>query len=119
MRNNIEINTVVSPAKFKKYKDRLFREKVWTSISIKTDKKGKLEYFAIYEVMPIGKIRWAGEIKNIEKSNENPGKYDIYLKGIAKIGPIRYDHKKQNIIRRSRYTNYELLKKAKTLSDIF
>jgi len=72
MRKDIEINTVISPGKYKEFIDKFFNEKIWDSISIHPDKIEKLKYFAMYEVMPIGEIKWVADIVRLKERHDKP-----------------------------------------------
>ena len=77
----------------------------------------KLKYIAMYEVAPISSIRWAGKIQSIKPFEDTP-KYKIYCSEIFKVGPIELDTPKV-VPQASRYTKFDLIAKAKKLSDIF
>ncbi len=113
-----DIDTVVSPAKYEDKIRNFFKEKIWSDIHIAKEKKDRLKYFALYKVLPLGQIIYVGEILDIPVSNANDKKYNILVKDIdVKIKP---KERGDNFsLRRSRYTTYERLISAKTLSDLF
>jgi len=91
--------------------------KAWWAVRISPNAISKLKYIAMYEVAPVSAIRWAGKIQSI-KSFEDTNKYKIYCSEIFKVGPIELDSQKY-VPQASRYTKFDLVLKAKKLSDIF
>ena len=71
----------------------------------------------MYEVAPVSAIRWAGKIQSIKPFEDTP-KYKINCSEIFKVGPIEMDSQKV-VPQASRYTKFELINKAKKLSDVF
>ena len=71
----------------------------------------------MYEVAPVSAIRWVGRIQSI-KPYEDTAKYKINCSEIFKVGPIEMDNQKF-APQASRYTKFDLVNKAKKLSDIF
>jgi len=113
----IEIDTIVSPAKEEGFKSVFLDEKAWWSVRISPNIISKLKYIAMYEVAPVSAIRWAGKIQSI-KPYEDTGKYKIYCSEIFKVGPVKFDSQKY-VPQSSRYTKFDLVLRAKKLSDIF
>jgi len=113
----IDIDTMVAPARAEGHKEAFLKEKAWWAVRISSSVISRLKYLAMYEVSPVSAIKWAGKIQAI-KPYEDTGKYKIYLSEIFKIGPIKMGEARL-APQSPRYTNYELLEKAKTLSDIF
>lgn len=112
-----EIDTIVCPARAENFKAAFLDQKAWWAVRISTNIIDNLKYIAIYETTPVSAIRWAGNIQSI-KLFEDTGKYKIYCSEIFKIGPIKLDTQKYVPIR-SRYTNFNLVQKAKSISEIF
>lgn len=112
-----EIDTIVCPARAINFKSGFLDQKVWYAVRISSNIIENLKYLAMYEVAPVSAIRWAGNIQSI-KPFEDTGKYKIYCSKIFKIGPIKLDNQKYVPIR-SRYTNFNLIQKAKNISEIF
>ncbi|OIO15220.1 hypothetical protein COY59_05175 [Candidatus Gottesmanbacteria bacterium CG_4_10_14_0_8_um_filter_37_24] len=112
-----EIDTIVCPAKEDGFKATFLGEKQWYSIRISSSVIPRLKYLAIYEVSPVSAIRWAGKVLKVELFENGP-KYRVYLSEIFKVGPIEKDSPKF-VPQGSRYTKFDLLSKAKKLSDIF
>jgi hypothetical protein len=111
-----EIDTMVAPARAEGHQAVFIEQKAWWAVRISPSVIPKLKYLAMYEVAPIGAIRWVGKISSI-KPYEDTGKYKIYLSEIFQVSPIKLGDPR-NTPFGPRYTNYELLKKAKTLGDI-
>jgi hypothetical protein len=113
----IEIDTIVCPAREEGFKSAFLDEKAWWAVRISPNAISKLKYIAIYEVAPVSSIRWAGKIQSI-KPYEDTGKYKIYCSDTFKVGPIEFDSQKY-VPQAPRYTKFDLILKAKKLSDIF
>jgi len=113
----MEIDTIVCPARKEGFKSAFLDEKAWWAIRISPNAISKLKYIAMYEVAPISAIRWTGKIQSI-KPYEDTGKYKIYCSEIFKVGPIKLDVQKY-APQASRYTKFDLVLKAKKMSDIF
>jgi len=113
----IEIDTIVCPARKDGFKSAFLDEKAWWTVRISPNVISKLKYIAMYEVAPVSAIRWAGKIQSI-KPYEDTGKYKIYCSEIFKVGPIKLDLQKK-APQSPRYTKFDLVLKAKKLSDIF
>jgi hypothetical protein len=112
-----EIDTIVCPAREEGFKEAFIEQKAWWAVRIAVSIIERLKYIAMYEVAPISAIRWAGKIQSIQPF-EDTGKYKIYLSEIFEVGPIKLGISKL-APQAPRYTTFELLKKAKTLADIF
>ena len=81
----------------------------------------QLKYIAMYETLPVKAIRWYGLIQNIRPYRDT-GKYIVSCSEIKKIGPIKLmadEGKKGFVPYGQRYSNFKLLKKAKTMKDIY
>lgn len=113
----IEIDTIVCPARAEGFKTAFLEEKAWWEVRISPNVISKLKYIAMYEVAPVSAIRWAGKIQPIQPFEETQ-KYKIYCSEIFKVGPIGMDNPKV-VPQASRYTKFDLIVKAKKLSDIF
>lgn len=112
-----DIDTMVAPARAEGHKDAFLKEKAWWAVRISSSVIPRLKYLAMYEVGPVSAIKWVGKIQAI-KPYEDTGKYKIHLSEIFKIGPIKMGEGRL-APQSPRYTKFELLKKAKTLADIF
>lgn len=113
----IEIDTIVCPAREEGFKSVFLEEKSWHAVRISPNVISKLQYIAMYEVAPVSAIRWAGKIQSI-KPFEDSSKYKIYCSEIFKVGPIELNNPKL-APQATRYTKFDLVNKAKKLSDIF
>jgi len=113
----MEIDTIVCPAREDGFKTAFLEEKAWWAVRISPNVISKLKYIAMYEVAPVSAIRWAGKIQSIKLFEDTP-KYKIYCSEIFKVGPIGMDNPKV-VPQASRYTKFDLIARAKKLSDIF
>jgi len=113
----IDIDTMVAPTRAEGHKEAFLKEKAWWAVRISSSVIPRLKYLAMYEVTPVSAIRWVGKIQAI-KPYEDTGKYKIYLSKIFKVGPVKMGEARL-APQSPRYTKFELLEKAKTLSDIF
>lgn len=112
-----DIDTMVAPAREDGFKKVFIDQKMWHAVRISESVIPQIKYLAMYEVSPVSKIRWVGKVQSI-KPWEDSGKYVLYLSEIFKVGPIKMDNQK-NVPQGPRYTNFELIEKAKSLGDIF
>jgi len=112
-----DIDTIVCPAREDGFKAVFLGEKAWHSVRISPNVINQLKYLAMYEVAPISAIRWAGKIQSIKPYEDTP-KYKLYCSDIFKVGPIEMDSQKF-VPQAIRYTKFDLINKAKKLSDIF
>lgn len=112
-----DIDTMVAAAKADGFKQVFLEQKMWHAVRISESVIPQIKYLAMYEVSPISKIRWVGKVQSI-KPWEDSGKYVLYLSDIFKVGPIELDDQK-HVPQGPRYTNFELIEKAKKLGDIF
>ena len=116
------IDTVVVPSTEENFKDIFLKENRWHSIRIKASKINNIENIAIYQTAPISAITHYAKVTDINECEDNAGKYVLNFKEnpIAFKEHIKYvKNNNDPILRSSRYTNLEKLKKAKTLKDIF
>lgn len=111
-----DIDTMVAPAHADGHAQAFLKNKVWYSVRIAAPVIPKLKYLAMYEVAPVSAIRWVGSISKIEPY-KNTDKYILYLSKIWKIKPIKLENPKMAPYG-PRYTKFELLKKAKKISDL-
>lgn len=113
-------DTLVCAAKEDGFKRAFLGEKAWWAVRLNSKTIPFIKQIAIYQVAPISKITYYGEVERIEPY-ENTGKYKLYLKG----DPIKLKHsiglgenphlKPQG----PKYAKLSKILKAKTLDDIF
>ena len=119
------VDTIVCPAKEDGFNEVFLKQDRWYAIRISPTMIPQIKYLAMYETAPVSAIRWIGEVDRIEKcvrpGYEKLGKYEVILRRKEKIKhPIKMSKKDKSSVPYSpRYTNMELLKKAKTIGDIF
>lgn len=122
-----EVDTIVCPALEDGFKEVFLKQNVWYAIRISPTIIPQIKYIAIYEagIKSRIKVRYYGEVDRIEKcarpGYKHSGKYEVILKGKPKkIGPIELTKNDLKKVPYSpRYTKFDLLKKAKTIGQIF
>ncbi|MFC1505454.1 hypothetical protein ACFLQ6_00120 [Thermoproteota archaeon] len=116
-----DIDTVVCPANEEGFKQVFMAENRWHAIRMSPSIIPQIKYIAMYETAPVSAIRWIGSVNNI-KPYKDTGKYELVLTERTKLPrPVKMtkeEYKNGIILRASRYTRMELLRNAKTLSDI-
>lgn len=115
-----DLDTIVVPANKEGFKEVFLGLNCWYAVSISTSMIDRIKYIAGYQTWPISAITHHAEVAKIEKYKDT-NKYILFFKDQAeKIGPITLPKNSPQLIpQRSRYTNFEKLRKSKTLSDIF
>jgi len=122
IRDMSEMDTIVCAANEDGFKEVFLGENQWYAIRISSSMIPQLKYIAMYETAPISSIRYYGLIKEI-KPYKDTGKYIVYLSERRKIGPIKSTPQERKagkyVPQGPTYTKFGLLKKGKTLKDIF
>jgi hypothetical protein len=115
-----EIDTIVVPANEDGFNKVFLGENCWYSIRISSSMLNRIKYIAGYQTAPISAITHYAKVSNIEKYKDT-NKYIVHFVDKAeKIDPITLPRKKKGIAPQApRYTNFEKLKTAKTLLDVF
>lgn len=115
-----EIDTIVCPAREDGFNEAFLADRKWWAIRINSTMIPQLKYIAMYRVSPISAITHYGKITSI-KPYRDSGKYIVELDGNPKkIRPIKLEPRaKIKAPQAPRYTKFSLLRKAKTLGDIF
>ena len=120
--NAHDLNTVVVPAREEGFEQEFIGNDRWYQIRINAAMIDKIKYIAAYQTAPISAITHVAEVGSIEKWKDT-NKYVLNFKKPAeKIGPIKLSKDKDArgmAPQAPRYTSYELLRSAKTLSDVF
>lgn len=113
-------DTLVCAAKEDGFKHAFLGKKAWWAVRLNPKTMNYIKYIAIYQVAPISKITYYGEVERIE-SYQNTGKYIILLKGDPiklknAVGLGKNPHLKPQ---GPKYAKLSKILKAKTLDDIF
>lgn len=114
-----DIDTIVVPAQKDGF-DRVFiGENAWWAIRIAGGMLPKIKYIAAYQTQPVSAITHVAPVASIEPYGDS-GKYKLIFSEPAKpIGPIPIADAPSGIMQGPRYTTYEKLQKAKTITDLF
>lgn len=113
-------DTIVVPARVEGFRRVFIGENCWYSIRIGEKAIPGLKYIAAYQVAPVSAITHVAEIAEI-KPYEDSGKYKVIFKTPAiEIQPIKLDPNDINSRPQApRYTNYQKLKTARTLTELW
>ena len=111
-------DTIIVPAKLDGFEQVFLGEDCWYAIRISGGMLPKIKYIAAYQSQPISAITHYASVDHIEPYGEG-GKYKVVFSEPAKkIGPIPYGDASSGAMQGRRYTNFEKLKAAKTLTDL-
>ena len=111
-------DTIIVPAKLDGFERVFLGEDCWYAIRISGGMLPKLKYIAAYQWQPISAITHYAPVDHIEPYGEG-GKYKmVFSEPAKKIGPIPYGNASSGAMQGPRYTNFEKLKAAKTLTDL-
>lgn len=115
-----ELDTIVVPAREDGFNEVFLGENCWYAIRMSSSMIGRIKYIAAYQTAPVSAITHYAEISKIERY-ENTNKYIIYFKDKAiKIQDIKLPKDKSGLAPQApRYTSYNKIIKANSLSDIF
>jgi hypothetical protein len=115
-----EIDTVVVPAREEGFEDVFLRENRWYSVRIHGTMRPQVKYIAAYRVAPISAITHIAPVRNIEVWKDSDKFVLNFFEPAREIGPITLV-KGGNVkaLQNLRYTNKEMLLKAKTLDDVW
>jgi len=113
-------NIIIVPAKEQGFKDVFMGEDCWYAVRIGKDKLDQLEYIAAYQTYPISSITHYAKIKKIISYGDT-GKYKLEFEGSALQldKPIPYGDLQSGAMQSTRYTNFDKLKSAQKMSDLF
>ena len=115
-----DVDTIVCPAQTEGFKEVFLRQSKWYAIRISPTMIPQIKFIAIYESQPVSAIRYVGEVANI-RPYENTGKYEVIIKNIQKL-PQEIKLTKQDMNKvpyAPKYSRMDLIKKAKTIGDVF
>ncbi|MBI2552564.1 GIY-YIG nuclease family protein [Candidatus Uhrbacteria bacterium] len=113
-------DTIVVPAQEDGFKRVFLGENAWWSVRISGGMLDKIRYIAAYQVAPIKAITHIAQVNRIEPYGEE-GKYKLIFTEPARRldNPIPFGNAPQGMMQGPKYTNFEKLKKAKQLTDLF
>lgn len=112
-------DTIIVPAQDDGFIEVFLGKDCWYAVRIGGGMLQRLKFVAAYQTSPISAITYYAKIKNIEPYGDE-GKYKINFDGSAiKLeSSIPYGDAPKGAMQGPRYTNIDLLMKAKKLSDI-
>lgn len=115
-----DVDTIVCPTQAQGFKEVFINQSKWYAIRISPTMIPQIKYIAMYETLPISAIRYVGEVVNI-RPYEDTGKYEVIIKNIQKLPKeIKLTKRDLNKVPYApKYSKMDLIKKAKTIGDIF
>ena len=112
-------NVIVVPAKAEGFKTVFLTQDCWHAVPIAGGMLDKIEYIAGYQTSPVSAITHYAPVSRIEPYGES-GKYKLVFGEKAKpIQPIPFGNAPLGSMQGHRYTTFERLMQAKTLTDLF
>ena len=112
-------DTIVVPAQEDGFERVFLGENCWHAIRIAGGMLDKIKYIAAYQSRPVSAITHYAPVDRIEPYGDS-GKYKVVFSEPAKrIDPIPFGDAPSGAMQGPRYTSFERLKSAKTVSDIF
>lgn len=113
-----ELDTLIVPAHEDGFNETFLGEDCWYAIRIGGGMISKIKYIAAYVTDPVRKITHYAPVHHIEPYGEE-GKYKVVFSSKAvPMGPVVYGDAPQGSMQGIRYTNLEVLKRAKKLTDL-
>lgn len=112
-------NMIIVPAQKDGFESVFLGENCWYAIRISGGMLHKIRWIAGYQTQPISAITHVAEVAHIEPYGEG-GKYKLIFKRPAQKleNPIPYSGAPMGAMQGPRYSSYERLQQAKTLSDL-
>ena len=116
-----EIDTIVVLSHEDNFQGMFLNENHWCAINIGRSKISLIKYIAIYRVAPVSAITHMAPVSNITPWEMDNTKYCLKFAEPARmVGPIEQDQSGPTMtMRGSRYTSFDRLTNARTLSDVF
>jgi len=113
-------NTIVVPAQEEGFNRVFLGENSWYAIRISGGMIGGIKYIAAYQTNPVSAVTHYAKVEHIEPYGEE-GKYKLVFSEPAHLleKPIPFGNTKMGSMQASRYTSFEMLNKAKQVSDLF
>jgi hypothetical protein len=122
LKNLAEVDTIVCPARSEGFESVFMNQNRWYAIRMSAAMIPQIRYIAMYETRPFSGIRWIGYVKEI-RPYEDTDKFDVVLSQREKLANpvvLTPEEKKKGIAPRApRYSNMDLIRKAKEIGDIF
>ena len=113
------IDTVVVPAHQEGFEDTFLGDNCWYSIRISGGMLDRIKYIAAYQTAPTSAITHYAPVDRIESYGDS-GKYKLIFSAKAEqLNPIPYGDAPRGMMQSPRYTNFEKLKIANDLTDLF
>lgn len=115
-----EKDTIVVPAHEDGFQRVFIGENAWWAVRISGGMLEKIKYIAVYRTAPVSAITHFALIDKIEPYGEE-GKYKLLFSEPAKEleNPIPFADSPQGLMQGAKYTNFEKLKTAKKVADLF
>lgn len=113
-------DTIVVPAQEEGFKSVFLGENSWYAIRIAGGMLDKIKYIAAYQTTPVSAITHYAKVERIEPYGEE-GKYKLIFSEPATTleSPIPFGNAPMGSMQGPRYTSFELLSKAKQVSELF
>ena len=114
-----EVDTIVVAARKEGFRDVFIAQDCWHAIRLNSSMIPKIKYIAVYQVSPISAITHIAEIKSIEPYQDT-NKYILhFIDKAQKVDPIKLGKDKGKAPQSPRYSAMEVIRKAKTMDDVF
>lgn len=119
-REKLDVDTLLCAAQEDGFQRAFLGKKAWWAVRLGNKMIPAIKYIAMYQVAPISKITYYGEVDHIEPYQDT-GKYILFLKGdpIKLDNPVGLGNNPHLKPQGHKYTKLENILKAKTLDDIF
>lgn len=113
-------DTIVVPAQKEGFERVFLGESVWYAVRIAGGMLGNIKYIAAYQTAPVSAVTHYAKVERIEPYGEE-GKYKLVFSEPAQLleKPIPFGNTKMGSMQASRYTSFDVLNKAKQVSDLF
>jgi hypothetical protein len=116
--NNEEPDTVIVPAKKEGFESVFLGQNRWRAIRISGGMLPKIKWIAAYQSQPISAITHVAPVERIEPYGEG-GKFQLIFSEPAKAIPnISFGRAPSGAMQGPRYTTYQRLLNAKSLTDL-
>ena len=113
-----QLDTIIVPAQKEGFEKVYLGENAWWAIRIGGGMLPKIKYVAAYQTQPVSAITHVAPVDRIEPYGDS-GKYKIiFSEHATPIGPIPFGDAPSGAMQGPRYTTFEKLTAAKTVSDL-